>query len=486
MNIKTVYEYRMTVVRLRINKKHTDMKRTLLFFLLSLLILPWAVSATRIDGINYKFNSDTKTATVCFERKQYYSGDIVIPSSVTYEDIEYSVTMIESGAFRGSTDLTSITIPNSVTSIGLGITSGCTSVTSIIIEEGNPVYDSRDNCNAIIETASNSLFLGCKGTIVPNGVTTIGESAFEGCSGLTSVYIPNSVTTFGKNAFKDCSNLKKVELNNNALVSKDNQSVSPTPITSIFGNQVEEYVIGEDVTRIGNYAFLNSQNLTSVSMSNSITSIGEGAFSHCIQLTTIKMSDNLTSIGNNAFIGCYHLTSMTIPSGVTNIDLWAFGGCGFKMVVLNSNAIVSKDYGSHSSLSEFFGPYVKEFVLGEGITRVGNYAFGSCKFEDMYCYAEQVPETGSDVFIYSNYTNATLHVPAGSLEAYSNAEQWKDFKEIVSLTDDPNPNGIQIINSDVMTGEHYYSLDGKHTTTPQRGLNIIRMRNGTTKKIVIK
>ena len=413
------------------------MKRTLLFILFFLPMLSLAVSASeKIDGIYYNLDTDTKTATVVFHVRYYYSGDVVIPSTVTHEGVDYSVTRIEGAAFRGSADLTSLTIPHSVTSIGDGIFDGCTSLTSINIEEGNPVFDSRENCNAIIETASNTLIVGCKGSTIPNGVTsigknaflgctaltsfnipnhvvTIGESAFEGCSGLTSINIPNSVTTFGYEAFYGCSNLTKVELNNNALVSKNNSSSTPTPITRIFGIQVEEYIIGKDVMSIGNYAFLDNYNLTSVIISNGVVKIGEGAFEHCIGLTSITIPNSITSIEERAFNDCFHLT-------------------------------------------------------------------------DMYCYAEEVPELGYNVFYNSN-GYATLHVPAGSLETYKAAGQWKDFKSIVALTDDdPKPTGIMNVNSNVMTVERYYTLDGKYTTTPHRGINIIRMSDGTTKKIVIK
>lgn len=802
------------------------MKNVFIFLLFAGSI---SAQAEIIDGIYYNLNSNAQTAEVVYHRGYFYKGDMVIPSSVTHEDVNYSVTAISPNAFRGSSELTSVTIPSSVTSIGDGLFNGCTSLSSIIIEEGNSKYDSRDNCNAIIETASNTLLFGCGISTIPNSVTnignsafsectaltslnipdnvtTIGEKAFYGCSGLTSITIGNGVTTIGKEVFKDCSNLTTVGINNNTLVSKNNHSASPTPITSIFGTQVKEYVLGEDVTSIGSNTFLDCYNLTSVQMSNSVTSIGESAFAYCNKLTTVRMSDNITSIGNLAFFQCYNLTSITIPSGVTDLELWTFDGCGsITKVVLNSNAFVSKDFYSTSSLARYFGNQVKEYVLGEEITSIGDntfygcslltsvnipnnvtsigenaftgchnltsinvpnsvksigshafencsglttiqvesgntvydsrehcnaiietasntllwgcqntmipnsvaaigdnafyncgltsinipnsvtsignsafagctdltsisisnsvttigqYAFSDCKslasatipnsvtaigdyaffgcsgliavdipksvtrigyrafngcyglaaiqvesgntvydsrencnaiiettsntllfgcqntvvtnsvtgigecafwncsgltaitipnsvtsigrnaftlctnitsisipnsvttieycsfadcqnlatvilpnsvkkigegaflrcshLTDMYLYAEQVPESGDNIFGYSNY-NATLHVPAGSLEAYSSAEQWKDFKEIVALTDDdPIPSGIKRICSNVMNSERYYSLDGKHTATPQRGLNIIRMSDGTTKKVVMK
>ena len=174
-----------------------------LFLLLTLMLLPLAISASeKIDGIYYNLDLNNKTATVVFHLRYYYKGDLVIPSSVTHEEVEYSVTRIESNAFRKSSELTSITIPNSVTSIGLGIFEECTSLSSIIIEEGNPNYDSRENCNAIIETASNTLLIGCKESTIPNSVTTIGKDAFNSCTGLISITIPNSVTTIGESAFR--------------------------------------------------------------------------------------------------------------------------------------------------------------------------------------------------------------------------------------------------------------------------------------------
>ena len=106
---------------------------------------------------------------------------------------------------------------------------------------------------------------------------------------------------------------------------------------------------------------------------------------------------------------------------------------------------------------------------------------------DIYCYAEQVPETASNAFNISNYTEATLHVPANAVEAYKSAELWKNFGNIVALTDeDPKPTGIKSVNNDIKTAECYYTIDGKLLSAPQRGLNIIKMSDGTTRKVVVK
>ena len=152
----------------------------------------------------------------------------IIPSSVTSigEDAFYncsgltsitipnSVTSIGKYAFCACKGLTSITIPNSVTNIGKGIFLNCSGLTSIIVENGNTKYDSRNNCNAIIERISNTLIVGCAKTVIPSSVTSIGENAFFGCSDLTSIIIPNGVKSIGSSAFRDCSSLTSVTLSN--------------------------------------------------------------------------------------------------------------------------------------------------------------------------------------------------------------------------------------------------------------------------------
>ena len=238
-----------------------------------------------VDGLAYN-HIDINKVEVTYQnssvpRYPSLSGDLVIPSSVTYDGTTYSVTSIGSNAFFGCRDLTSITIgnavtsigtfafgwcsgltgsitiPSSVTSISIGIFAGCSGIESISVEAENVIYDSRNNCNAIIESASNTLITGCKKTVIPNSVTLIGNNAFRDCSGMTSITIPNSVASIGISAFFGCSGLASV--------------IVPNSVTTIGGN-----------------AFRECTGLTSITIPNSVTSIGHDAFNGCNGLTEIR------------------------------------------------------------------------------------------------------------------------------------------------------------------------------------------------------
>ena len=256
-------------------------------------------------------------------------------SSLTTVTIPNSVTSIGKYAFHNCSGLTSVTIGNSVTTVGKYAFADCSGLTSVVVDKNNGTFDSRDNCNAIIETSTNKLVVGCKNSIIPNSVTSIGEYAFYhcseltsvtipnsitsidkasfyGCEGLTSVTIPNSVTSIGDSAFSGCSGLTSVTVdkNNGTYDSRDKCNAIIESSTNKLIVGCKNTTIPNSVTSIGDSAFYGCEGLTSVTIPNSVTSIGEYAFDYCSRLTSVTIPNSVTSIGYRAFYGCSRLTKL--------------------------------------------------------------------------------------------------------------------------------------------------------------------------------
>ena len=478
-----------------------------MLLLVTVLCLPTYAKALNfdVDRIYYSTKGDN-SVYVSSVRK---SGDIVIPPTVTYEDNTYTVTGISALAFNKyeSHNITGISIPSTVTSIGLfcfvgedwytfdnTIFSDCDGLTHITVASGNPIYDSRDNCNAIIETASNTLLAGCKSTVIPNTVIAIGKAAFSGCKYLTNVELGNSVTTIGEYAFVNCSSLTNVE----------------------FGNSL---------TTIGDCAFEGCSSLTEITLPNSLISISDGAFAQCSGLSEVRLPNSLTTIGSGAFYGCSELTSLDIPSTVTEIGELAFrdtkiyedqhgivyagnwavdykndvsGDCviqegtvgiaSYTFSYVNSNDFhktlppftnlvipnsvlyigaeafyYQNDVFTHNDGNQSRVSPIKTIVIGESVKAIGSHAFytgtqstyndtgtlidGDADLQSITCLAK-IPPKASDTFAshifdvpiygwyetdYAIYHRVPLYVPKKSVEAYKNDEEWGRFNTIIGI-----------------------------------------------------
>ena len=459
-----------------------------------LIALPVMAYDAEIDGIFYKFSGSRAIVTYNVYGSASYSGDIVIPSMVTYNNREYVVNEIGDHAFLNCVDMTSVEIPECVTEIGEYAFRLCSSLTSVNIPEN-------------VQALNKWCFAECtslESIVIPEGVTEIGACVFYQCSNLTSINIPSSVVKVGASAFEETPWYEDMP---DGLVYIGNVAYK-------YKGQIPygtEITLEEGTVCISGECFWEWQctGLTSITIPNTVTSIGFGAFYNCGRLTSMIIPNSVTEIESSAFAKCDGLTSLTIPSSVTSLGERILDMCHNVGTIVvesgntvydsrdNCNAIIRtrdnvliegckntvipegiKSIGRRA----FDGTYIASapmpnslksiadyafqscshltsVVIPDSVTSIGAYAFRMCsnlttvslgssvrmvgteafancaRMTDMYCYATQVPYAATNTFKSSKVDeNAILHVPYQSLEAYRTTAPWSSFKEIVPIT----------------------------------------------------
>ena len=554
------------------------------------------IEVKNADGktIYYNFiNNNTELAVTyrgsySYSYSNEYTGNVVIPESVTHNEKTYRVTSIGYDAFDSCSGLASVTIPNSVTSIGSYAFNGCSGLTSITIPNsvtsigGYAFYDCSGLTSITIPNSVTSIgqyaFYSCSkltSITIPNSVTSIGGFAFSFCSGLTSVTIPNSVTSIGGYAFngtawynnqpdgliyagKVAYKYKGTMPENTSITIKDGTlgiaesafyncsaltSITiPNSVTSIGSyafngcSGLTSVTFPNSVTSIGSYAFKNCSGLTSVTFPNSVTSIGGNAFYGCsglkkviapdiaawcgiefgdavanplfyvhhlysdksTEITELVIPDGVTSIGNHAFERCSGLTSVTIGSGVTSIGQSAFDSCSGLASVTIGTGVTSIDWSAFSGCSKlasvtfhcnnvgtwFSGmSSVKEVWIEKEVTSIAQQSFAGCSgLQSVYNNAENAFTIAKETFDDATYSSAKLYVPTGMKATYEETPWWLNFnkKEEYDF-----PTGITIPqqSKDVKVVDAY-QINGLKTDSMQKGLNILRMSDGTIRKVV--
>ena len=329
-----------------------------------------------VGGIYYNITSTTaKTVEVVYKGNSWYeyddeySGVITIPSSVSYDGATYSVTSIGDYAFYACDGLQTVLLPNSIVSIKShafahsGINSitipasvtgtidgypfcECRSLDKIVVDENNKVYDSREDCNAIVKTANNEIIVGSNNSIIPAGIESIGERAFDSRPGLKELILPSGFKTIGESAFRDCSGLKKVYIsetvtsvgegafglcseiesivvdkNNKVLDSREdcNAIIETSTNTLLVGCQ-NTFIPGT-ITAIGSYAFFHAKNLEFILIPSSVTSLGDWAFYGCSSLKCmVAMPTTAPSLGTSSLGDGFAYLTGTLYTPSSSID----------------------------------------------------------------------------------------------------------------------------------------------------------------------
>ena len=435
-------------------------------------------------------------------------------SGLTSVTISNSVTNIGEGAFSNCSGLTSVTIPNRVKSIGYQAFYGCSRLTSVTIPNsvtsiGDYAFKDCNNINIVkvpvadLGSFCNNKALGLINTqigkpvqlidsegaeikefIVPANITSIGESSFQNCNGLTSVSIPYSLMSIGQSAFSGCGNIYNVIVpvtdfgtfcNNKALGLIYSHIRKPVQLINSEGGEIKEFIVPDGITSLGDSLFMNCSDLTSVSIPNSVTSIGGSAFSGCSSLTSVTIPNSVISIGDHTFSGCSSLTSITIPNNVTNIEGSTFWYCSGLTSVTIGNSVRSIGDQAFQYCSG-----LTSVIIPNSVTSIGRTAFFYCTGLTSLTIGNSVRSIGDQAFSYcTSLTSVTIPNSVTSIDYNA----FKNCRSLTSVTLHCKEIGSCFSNlvsiQDVVFGNEVTKI-GDSAFSGCRGLFSVMIPNGVT------
>ena len=378
-------------------------------------------------------NLDTIPASMCTDC--FSLEEINIPKSVAY---------IGDRAFEYCSSLSSLEIPGSTLYIGDRAFQYCNALERLVVDPENPIYDSRDNCNAIIETKTNKLLQAINSTTIPETVAIIDSFAFQGTQ-IESLKIPASLRHIESYGLCDMEKLAYIEVDeaHNLYDSRDNCNaiIITGSNTLMFG--CINTVIPTTVTSIYPGAF-NGSGITSLTIPNNVKYIDVCAFEECKQLKTITLPEGLYKI-NYATFRDSGLEHIVIPQSVRTIDSHAFAFCrNLKSIVLPDKIKVLKEQVLANTSS------LDSLVIPASVTKIESLALSNSKIKKLLVEATTPPICAEDAFesaglmhynglnVSELQLNGVLYIPEGSYNEYASADVWKDFRTIVEF--DPSQN----------------------------------------------
>ena len=364
-----------------------------------------------LDKLNYTFSHD-----------QSNMYNVTIPMVVA----GFPVTQIGEEAFKDRKSLKEINIPKTVNQISAGCFAGCSNLDTIIIEEGNSYYDSRNNCNAIIQKEDNVLIAGCRRTIIPDAVTEISKYAFCG-SLFTQINIPSSVSRIGDYAFSECKYLTHLEIPESVIEIGD----------AAFNECRELKIINipHSITRIGNETFANCRSITDLTIPESVTELGDDAFYKCKKLNGLVLPSSITKIGNKAFYNCENIISLTIPETVTEIGDGVFCKCTNLKKINIPKSVTHIGYATFMCCE-----HLTSLILPDFITEIGDESFSKCTDLQTINLPNSINRIGSEAFADCKSLSA-ITIPESVTDIGKSA-----FDGCESLTEIIIPSKITIIN----------------------------------------